>query len=216
MITRFTAAQAGGTERPRRIKLIQSAALVAAILAATAVQASTITGTVNTGNNPDNGSGDSAAFGSAPWNGPFPHTLRVGEFDFSLSGGQAVTGGSFSGNFGSNVLGSATGQANLFVDGVQLANCNASCETASQSADVAWSYTLTTSDLSALSANPLWQAGRAVITASQLSLSQVVLDPTSVSLNVQAVPLPGALLLLTSALAPLFGFARRTRGEAAK
>jgi hypothetical protein len=189
--------------------------LIVAILAATAAQASTISGTVNTGNNAANVSSDSAAFSSAPSNGPFT-TMTVGEFDFSVPSGQAVTAGSFSGDFGSNIIGSATSQAKLFVDGVQLAVCDANCEAASAANDVAWSYSLTASDLLTLSTNSLWLAGKAVITATQLSASQVVLDPTTVSLNTAPVPLPGALLLFTSALAPLFGFARRIRGEAGK
>jgi len=173
-----------------------------AILAATAAQAATITGTVNTG------SGD-GTFSSAPSNGPFPLGLTVGEFDFSVPGGQAITAGTFSGDFGSNILGSATGQAKLFVDGIQLALCDANCEAASQANDVAWMYSLTAADLTQLSTNSLWESGRAVITAQQLSASQLVLDPTSVNLTQTPVPIPPALFLFASALAPLFGFARR-------
>jgi hypothetical protein len=120
-----------------------------------------------------------------------------------------VTAGSFSGNFGSNTLASGTAQATLFVDGVQLAHCDATCEAASNSNDVAWSYSLTASNLAQLSTNALWESGKAVITASQLSASQVVLDPTTVNLTVAPVPLPPALLLFASALAPLFGLGRR-------
>jgi hypothetical protein len=175
--------------------------LIVAILGATAAQASTISGTVNTG------SGD-ATFVSGPWNGPFPRTLTVGEFDFSVPSGEAITAGFFSGDFGSDILGSATSQASLFVDGVQLALCDAVCEAASESTAVGWSYSLTASDLTQLSTNPFWLAGRAVISASQLSASQVVLDPTSVNLTTAPVPIPAAFLLFASALAPIFGFAR--------
>lgn len=197
MITRCTQ-----SKRSRRAKSIQSAALLVAILAATAAQAATITGTVNTG------SGD-GTFSSAPSNGPFPLSLTVGEFDFSVPGGQAITAGTFSGDFGSNILGSATGQAKLFVDGIQLALCDANCEAASQANDVAWMYSLTAADLTQLSTNSLWESGRAVITAQQLSASQLVLDPTSVNLTQTPVPIPPALFLFASALAPLFGIARR-------
>jgi hypothetical protein len=216
MITRCTATESSRVARSRHTRGIGSATLIVAVLAATAAQASTITGTVNTGNNAANFSGDSVTFAGAPSSGPFPTTMTVGEFDFSVPSGQRVTAGSFSGDFGSNSLASGTSQARLFVDGVQLALCDASCESASQSDDVAWSYTLTASDLSALSTNALWLAGKAIITATQLSASQVVLDPTTVNLNVEPVPLPGALFLFSSVLAPLFGFARRIRGEAGK
>src|SRR6185437_16817307 len=120
-----------------------------------------------------------------------------------------IIAGSFSGNFGSNFLASGTSQVKLFVDGVQLALCDVACEAATQSSDAAWLYSLTASDLTQLSGNSLWQAGRAVITAQQLSASQVVLDPTSVNLTLQPVPIPPAFFLFASALAPLFGFARR-------
>jgi hypothetical protein len=195
--------------RTRRIKVFGSATLIVSILATTAAHASVISGTVNTGGNPANFSGDSVTFASAPSNGPFPVTMTVGEFDFSVPGGQAISAGSFSGNFGSNALASGTSQAKLFVDGVQLALCDATCEAASQSSDVAWTYSLTASDLTLLSSNSLWEAGRAVITASQLSASQVVLDPTSVSLTATpAVPIPSAVYLFASALVALFGLAR--------
>jgi hypothetical protein len=194
-----------------RIKGIGSATLIVAILGATAAQASTITGTVDTGGtgaNPANFSNDNQSFAGASSSGPFPLSMTVGEFDFVVPNGQSITAGSFIGSFGSNILGSATSQAKLFVDGIQLALCDAACETASQATTVGWQYSLTASDLSLLSTNSLWLAGRAVITASQLSASQVVLDPTSVSLTTSPVPIPAALFLFTSALAPLFGFAR--------
>ena len=196
------------SKRPGRAKGFQSAMLMVAMLAATAAQATTISGTVNTGNNPDNFSGDATTFASAPSTGLFPLTLTVGEFDFSVSSGQTITAGTLNGDFGSNILGSATSQAKLFVDGIQLASCDATCEAASQANDVAWVYSLTTADLTALSTNSLWQAGRAVITAQQLSPSQVVLDPTSVNLTATPVPIPPAFLLFVSALASLFGFTR--------
>jgi hypothetical protein len=210
MITRCTQSKRLG--RPARAKGLGPAALIVAILAATAAHASTISGTVNTGGNAANSSGDALTFASAPSNGPFPSTMTVGEFDFSVPSGEAITAGSFNGNFGSDILGSSTSQASLFVDGIQLALCDAACEAASQSNTVAWLYSLTASDLTLLSTNSLWQAGRAVLTASQLSASQVVLDPTSVNLTLAPVPIPPAFLLLASALAPLFGLARRKPG----
>jgi hypothetical protein len=207
MSTRCTAAQSSRAGRFRRIKGIESATLIVAILAATAAQADTISGTVNTGGNPANFSGDTVTFAGAPSNGPFPLQMTVGEFDFTVPSGQVITAGLFSGNFGSNILGSATSQARLFLDGVELALCDAACEAASQSNDVPWQYSLTASDLALLSTNSFWLAGRAILTASQLSASQVVLEPTSVSLTTSPVPIPAAVFLFTSALAPLFGFA---------
>jgi hypothetical protein len=207
MITRSTQSKCLG--RPGRAKGLKSATLIVAILAATAAQASTISGMVDTSTSPTNGSGDPLRFAGAALTGPFPSSMTVGEFDFSVPSGQAITAGSFSGGFGSDVLQSGTSQAKLFVDGVQLALCDVTCEAQSQSSVVSWLYSLTASDLTQLSSNSLWQAGRAVITASQLSVSQVVLDPTNINLTLAPVPVPPAFFLFASALAPFFGFARR-------
>src|SRR5947199_138589 len=103
MITRCTLSKRLG--RPERAKGLKPAVLIVAILAATAAaQASTISGTVDTGGNAANFSGDALTFASAPSNGPFPSTMTVGEFDFSVPSGETITAGSFSGNFGSNAL----------------------------------------------------------------------------------------------------------------
>jgi hypothetical protein len=198
-----------------RSTAIASAILVAALTAAASAQAATITGTVNTGGtgaNPNNFSGDDLTFATDPsaTHSVFPlPAVTVGEFDFSVPGGQAISAGSFSGNFASNTLASATGQTTLFLDGIQLATCGAACESASQTNVVAWSYSLTAGDLVSLSSNALWQAGRAVISETQLSASQVVLDPTSVSLTATPVPVPASVWLLGSALGSLFCLGRR-------
>ena len=193
----------------RRARLMRSAAVMA-IATVGAAHAATLSGSVDTGASfsPTNQSADGTTYYNAPTNAPFA-PVTVGEFDFTVPSGQAIDGGTFSGNFGSNVLGSGTAQVNLFLDGVAVASCGAACEAASNSADVAWLYTLSSTDLALLAGNANWQAGKAVLTALQNTPSQIVLDPSSVSLTTTAVPIPGAVWLLGSTLAPLFGFARR-------
>ncbi len=194
----------------RRSTLIRSIAALAAVAVAGAAHASTISGTVNTGASfsPTNQSADGTTYFNAPTSGPFA-LVTIGEFDFTAPSGQAISAGAFSGNFGSNTLASGTAQVNLFLDGIAVASCGAACETASNSADVAWSYTLTSGDFALLSGNANWLAGKAVLTALQVTPSQIVLDPTSVGLTATPVPIPPAAWLLGSALAPLFGLARR-------
>jgi hypothetical protein len=196
--------------RERRSTLVRPIAALAIIAAAGAAHASTISGTVKTGAlfSPSNQSADGTSYFNAPTNGPFAQ-VTIGEFDFTVPSGEALSAATFSGNFGSNTLGSGTAQVNLFLDGIAVASCGAACEAASTSANVAWSYALTSGDFALLSSNANWLAGKAVLTARQVTSSQIVLDPTSVSLTATPVPIPAAAWLLGSALAPLFGLARR-------
>jgi hypothetical protein len=198
------------SRRQERRPLRSIAALAAATAFAAGSAAAATTGTINTGAlfSPSNQSVDGTTYFNAPTNGPFS-LVTVGEFDFSAPAGQMVSGGAISGNFGSNALASGTAQVNLYADGLFVATCNAACELASNSNDVAWSYTLTSANIAALAGNANWQSGKIVLTALQLDPSQVVLDPTSVNLTTTPVPLPAAAWLLGSALAPLFGMGRR-------
>jgi hypothetical protein len=164
------------------------------------------TGTLNTSLSSSNQSTDSVSYFNTPSISPFT-LLTVGEYDFSLPAGISVSTASLSGDFGSNILGSGTAQVALFADGIAVASCDVNCELASVSNDVAWSYTFSNADLAALSTNSLWLAGRIVLTAQQLDPSQVVLDPTTVS--VSSVPLPPATWLMLTGLVGFLGFSRR-------
>lgn len=180
---------------------------LAALCFTGAAQAYVISGEVNTSLSDSNQSTDGVTYYNVPSSSPFS-LLTVGEFDFSQSSGLSVTGGTLSGDFGSNTLASGTAQVTLFADGIQIANCDVNCEANTQSSDVAWSYTFTAADLFTLSSNTQWLAGQVVITAQQNDASQVVLDPTSVALTA-AVPVPGAVWLFGSVLMGWLGFNRR-------
>ena len=187
--------------------------LAAAAWMAVAVgaHAQTFTGTLDTSAafSPTNQSSDGSTYYDAPANGPFPAApVAVGEFDFALAPGAHVTSVVVSGDFGSDALGSGTAAVDLFLNGIEVASCDAACAAASQSADVAWSFALPAAELGAF-AN-----GSAVLTAVQQDVSQVVLDPTSITVDATAAPEPAGLALMLGAL-PLVGFGLRRRRESA-
>jgi len=178
------------------------------LLLAGAAQADVIiSGNFNTLLSDSNQSTDGLTYFNAPATAPFS-LVTVGEFDFSLTGNQTISAATFTGDFGSNILGSSTAPVNLFIDGIAVATCDANCAANTQSSDVAWSYTLTSADLTALSTNANWLQGKAILTALQTDISQIALDPTSASLTA-TVPVPGAVWLFGSAVMGWLGFSRR-------
>jgi hypothetical protein len=176
-----------------------------------AAQAATVSGTFNTSAaaSPSNQSFDGTTYFNAPSNGPFS-PLAIGEFDFSLPAGFGISGASISGNFGSNILGSGTSQATLYLNGISVATCDALCESASQSSDVSWSHTFTTGELATLSGDSNWVNGKALLSALQQSSSQIVLDPTSITLTTAPVPEPQTYALMGLGLA-LIAYRRRNQ-----
>lgn len=168
--------------------------------------ASTISATINTGGafSPTNQSTDGVTYFNANNSGPFPAApVTIGELDYTIPGSETVSGATISGNFGSNIVGSATAPVDLFLNGIEVASCDAACAMASQSNDVAWSFTFGSANLFALA------TGKAILTAVQQGPFQIALDPSDITIQTTPVPLPGGLLLLTSGIASLFGFRRR-------
>ena len=184
-------------------------ASVALFACATSASAQTITGTVDTSaaNSATNQSTDGTTYYNAPYGGTLPAApVSVGAFDFTVPNGSVVSGATISGDFGSNALGSGTAAVDLFVNSVEVARCDSVCEAATQSNDVAWSFTFSASQLGAFA------DGSVVLSAVQQESdgAQIVLDPTSVSLTLSAVPEPAGLptLLLGFPLVAL-GLRRR-------
>ena len=178
---------------------------VALFACAASAGAQTITGTVDTSaaNSSTNQSSDGTTYYDAPYGGTFPAApVVVGAFDFTVPSGSVVSGATISGNFGSNVLGSGTSAVDLFVNSVEVASCDSVCAAATQSNDVAWSFTFTASQLGAFA------GGSAV----QQDGSQIVLDPTSVALTLSAVPEPAGLPMLLLG-APLIALGLRRRAQ---
>ncbi|WP_347987781.1 hypothetical protein [Methylomonas sp. AM2-LC] len=170
-------------------------------------QASIISGNINTLLSSSNQSTDGLSYFNAPTSAPFS-LVTIGEYDLNLTSNQMISAGTFSGNFGSNIIGSSTAPVNLFIDGIAVATCDATCAANSASNDVSWSYTLSTTDLTALASNTDWTQGKVILTALQTDVSQIALDPTSFTLT-RAVPVPGAALLFSSALAFFLSFSSR-------
>lgn len=194
----------------RAVLCIASAVLFAGVASA---NTQTIAGTADTSAafSATNQSVDGTTYYNAPYSGALPAApVSVGEFDFTVPSGFVVSGATISGNFGSDALSSGTAAVDLFVNAVQVASCDSVCAAATQSADMAWSFTFTAAELGAL-AN-----GSIVLDAVQQGVSQIVLDPTSVSLTLAAVPEPAGLPMTLMGL-PLIvlGLRRRARSRQA-
>ena len=193
-----------------RARVLASLAAAALTTAAAGAHAATFSGAIDTSSakSPTNQSGDGSTYVGAPVFGPFPAApVVVGEFDFA---GGHVNSLTISGDFGSNTLGSGTAPVDLFLNGVEVASCNAACAANTEAADVAWSFTIPSASLASFA------DGSAVLTAVQLDMSQIVLDPTSITVDVTPLPEPAGLPMLLGAL-PLIAFGlRRARNNAAR
>ena len=188
--------------RPPFIRTIAGAAILLA--GCGAAEADTLIAPIDTspGVSPTNQSSDGATYFNAPSSGPFPAApVTVGEVQFAVPAGQQISGAAIAGDFGSATPG-ATAPVDLFLNGVEVALCNAACASASAVTNVMWSSTLSPADLFALS------SGTATLTAVQRAGSQLSLGPTSLTVNTSPVPLPAGLLLLGSGLAVSFGLRR--------
>ena len=205
------------TERPaarlRHARIARAMlCIVSTALFAGAASATTIAGTLDTSAafSATNQSADGTTYFNAPYTGALPAApVVVGGFDFTVTSGFQVSGATISGNFGSDALGSGTAEVDLFVNAIQVATCNSGCADATQSADMAWSFTFTPAELGAFA------GGSAVLSAVQEGVSQIVLDPTTVSLTLTAVPEPESLPMTLLAL-PLVALGlRRARSRRA-
>ena len=188
------------------LKSVSIALLVSGsfLLAAGSAQAATIVGTIDTGFGPTNQSTDGVTYFNAPAVAPFS-SVTIGEFIFSSSipFGEAVSSVVLNGNFGSNNLGSSTAPVDLFLNNIAVAGCDAMCANNSMTSDVAWSYTFSAGELSRLS------SGTAILTAMQTNTSQIVLDPTSITIQTAAVPESDVALLIGLGLIPVLAVSRR-------
>lgn len=138
--------------------------------------------------------------------GPFPQTIDIGSFDFTVPAGESVIGGTISGTFGNNDVPGTTdtsAPADLFIDGgaIEVASCDdalsytAACD--SGSSPTPWTYTLTAGNLSTLGTE--LAAGSIDFSAVQNGVFTV--NTGSVTLDLVVTPEPSTVLLLGSVFA---------------
>lgn len=131
--------------------------------------------------------------------------VLIGAFSFTIPTGESVIGGTISGTFGNDDVPDtteSTAPSDYYIDNntIEVASCDdsltgAACDTSS--APTSWSYTLTASDLSNLSAE--LASGSIDFTASQNFFGAVNTGTTT--LDLVLTPEPSMIFLLCGGLA---------------
>ncbi len=131
--------------------------------------------------------------------------VLIGDFSFTIPTGESVIGGTISGTFGNDDVPDtteSTAPSDYYIDNntIEVASCDdsltgAACDTSS--APTSWSYTLTASDLSNLSAE--LASGSIDFTASQNFFGAVNTGTTT--LDLVLTPEPSMIFLLCGGLA---------------
>jgi hypothetical protein len=140
--------------------------------------------------------------------GPFPETINIGDFNFTIPAGESVVSVTVSGTFGNTDVPGTTdtsAPSDLYIDNglIKVAECddslsyNAACDTGSS--PTPWSFTLPQSDLAELA--PELAAGQIDFSAVQNGFFAV--NTGSVALDIVATPEPNSLFLFGSAIASL-------------
>ncbi len=150
--------------------------------------------------------------------GPFPSSISIGDFTFSIPAGEQVYGATISGTFGNDDDPGTTdvsAPADLYVDGgaIEVAACDDSL-TYSEPCDAgsthtSWSNTFTSGDLSTLST--AFTSGTLDLSAEQNGVFTV--NAGSLTLDLMVTPEPNSLWLLGTGLIALMcvALSRRVR-----
>ena len=138
--------------------------------------------------------------------------VLIGDFTFSIPSGGSVVGGTISGTFGNNDVSPITAPSDYFIDNgvIEVASCDdgltgaAACD--SGSTPTAWTYTLTSSDLSNLAAD--FAAGS--IDFSVVQNFAIAVQTGTTTLDLVVSPEPSMIFLICGGLAGI-AFLRRFR-----
>jgi hypothetical protein len=139
-----------------------------------------------------------------------PYDINIGTFNFSIPVGNRVVGATISGTFGDvNIPTSAV--ADLFVDAgnINVGGCDSTSDPCfagtSDGSLVSWSHTFSGAELSELASD--FASGSLDFTAVQNSFGVLVVGTPS--LDIQTVPEPSSIFILTGGLLAFAALRRR-------
>jgi hypothetical protein len=138
--------------------------------------------------------------------------VNIGDFLFTIPAGYYVVGGTISGTFGNTDVAPFTAPSDFYLDGVkvEVAECDdaltgtAACD--SGSVPTAWSYTLTSQDLSNLASE--FTSGS--IDFNVIQNGPIALQTSVTTLDLVAAPEPASVFVFCGGLAGI-GLLRRFR-----
>jgi hypothetical protein len=130
-------------------------------------------------------------------------SVLIGDFTFTIPAGDTVVGGTISGTFGNSDVSSTTAPSDYYIDNgnIEVASCDdgltgsAACDTSST--PTAWSYTLTPTDISNLSAG----LASGSIDFTVIQNFAVAVETGTTTLDLVTTPEPSMIFLLTGGLA---------------
>ena len=136
-----------------------------------------------------------------------PYDVTIGTFDVSSLSGDTLIDGTISGTFG-DVNYSTTALTDLYLDGIEVAECDSFSEDCAIEPDgvVSWTYTLDADDLNAL--NAALSSGSLDFTAVQNGFGAVVVGTPSLELDA-ATPEPASIFTLAGGLLAIAAWRRR-------
>ncbi|MGB6941946.1 MAG: PEP-CTERM sorting domain-containing protein [Bryobacteraceae bacterium] len=130
-------------------------------------------------------------------------SVLIGDFTFSIPTGESVIGGTISGTFGNDDVSPITAPSDYYIDNgtIEVASCDdgatytATCD--SSPTPTSWSYTLTSSDLSNLSA----ELASGSIDFTVVQNDAIAVQTGTTTLDLVLTPEPSMIFFLCGGLA---------------